>query len=112
MSEDLAALTQTVQILVQTVQTQVARSEQLFKMQEEVLNLSRQSITDMKMEVHAATLEIQATREDQTVALEALHGAISDVDAQIDDLAKITVALLQVQKQLQPSAQQTPPTTA
>jgi len=104
--DELTELVKQVQILQQTVEMQVTRSEQLFKMQEEVLSLSRQSISDMKMEVHQATLELQATREAQDLINEAQKGALSELDGLTDDLAKVTAALLQVQKQLQPNSQQ------
>jgi hypothetical protein len=103
--DELARVVQTVELLRQTVEAMISRSEQLFKMQEEVLNLSRQSITDMKNEVHLATLELQAVKDQQELINEAQKASLSDLDSGVDDLAKISVALLQVQKQLNPSSQ-------
>jgi hypothetical protein len=98
-------LVKQVQILLQTVEAMTLRGEQLFKMQEEVLTLSRGAITDMKNEVHVATLELQAVKDQQELINEAQKASLSDLDAGVDDLAKISVALLQVQKQLNPSSQ-------
>jgi len=107
--DELARVVQTVELLRQTVEAMIFRSEQLFKMQEEVLLLSRAAITDMKNEVHQATLELTATREAGDLSVEALRGVLSDLDQQVDDLAKVTQALLQVQKQLNPSGQTNTP---
>lgn len=104
--DEFLKVVQTVELLRQTVEAMISRSEQLYKMQEEVLQLSRASITDMKNEVHNATLELQLVREQQDTINEAQRGALSEQDGQIDDLAKIVQALLQVQKQLNPSNQQ------
>ena len=106
--DEITKLVQQIEILRQTVEAMTLRGEQLFKMQDEVLSLSRQSITDMKQEVHQATLELQKTREMQETINEAQRGALSDLDGVVDDLAKVTSALLQVQKQLNPSSVQQP----
>jgi hypothetical protein len=110
--DELARVVQTVELLRQTVEAMTLRGEQLFKMQDEVLQLSRAAITDMKNEVHNATLELTATREAGDLSVEALRGVLSDLDATTDDLAKVTQALLQVQKQLNPSASNQTVTTA
>lgn len=104
--DELQKLVEQVKILSQTVEAMTLRGEQLFKMQDEVLSLSRQSIIDMKEEIHTATLELQATKETQETINEAQKGALSDLDGVVDDLAKVTAALLQVQKQLNPSNSQ------
>ena len=108
--DELQRVVQTVELLRQTVEAMISRSEQLFKMQEEVLQLSRASITDMKNEVHQATEELLLVREQQDTINQAQKASLSDLDSAVDDLAKISVALLQIQKQLNPSAQgqQTP----
>jgi hypothetical protein len=103
--DEFQKVVQTIELLRQTVEAMISRSEQLFKMQEEVLTLSRQSITDMKNEVHVATLELQAVKDQQELINQAQKASLGDMDQQVDDLAKIAVALLQIQKQLNPSAQ-------
>jgi hypothetical protein len=103
--DEFQKVVQTIELLRQTVEAMISRSEQLFKMQEEVLQLSRQSITDMKNEVHVATLELQAVKDQQELINEAQKASLNDMDRQVDDLAKIAVALLQIQKQLNPSGQ-------
>jgi acetolactate synthase small subunit len=80
-------LVEQVKILAQTMQTMIARSEQLFQMQQEKSKI---------LEEVAEKLGI--TIDNLEVTDEALKRSLSESDQQIDDLAKIVAAMLQLQQ--------------
>jgi predicted DNA-binding protein YlxM (UPF0122 family) len=90
--EPLARLTEQVRILHQTVEAMLSRQEQVFKLHEEKLSLLEQTLTASASKLDEATSEIETTDE-------ALKQALSEIDTQLDDLAKITAALLTLQKE-------------
>src|SRR6266702_6948424 len=76
--ESQKASNETMQILIQ-------RSEQLFKLQEERLNLLPQLVENQAKAIE----ELEITNA-------ALQESLGDLDAQTDDLAKATSALIEV----------------
>ena len=85
--DELEKIVKQIEILNQTISTMIQRSEQLFKMQEE------KSATLIET-ANKLTIIIEALQ----VTDEALKRSLSESDAQIDDLAKVTAALLQIQQ--------------
>lgn len=81
-------LTKQVQILAESVNLLIQRSEQLFKLQEERLNLLPQLVEGQQKAIE----ELMATNQ-------ALQDSLSDLDGAIDDQAKVTAALLVIQQQ-------------
>ena len=82
-----------VQTLAQTVTTMIARLDQAMKMLEEILASSRD----------LANKQQQAIDSFQVVS-KALEASLGDLENGIDDQAKITAALLQIQQEAEASA--------
>lgn len=82
-----------VQTLAQTVTTMIARLDQAMKMLEEILASSRD----------LANKQQQAIDGFQIVS-KALEASLGDLENGIDDQAKITAALLQIQQEAEASA--------
>ena len=80
-------LVQQVKILTDTIQTMIARSEQLSRIQQENAQVLAETATNLKTTI--ANLEVTD---------EALKQSLDDSDRQIDDLAKVTAALLAIQQ--------------
>ena len=81
-------LVEQVKSLAETSAIQTQRQEQLFKMQEERLNILPQLAEGLQ----SAIDEIETTDE-------ALKEALNDLDGEVDDLKKATAALLLIQQQ-------------
>jgi hypothetical protein len=81
-------LTEQVKALAETSTIQTARQEQLFKMQEERLNI----LPQLAEQLQHAIDELETTDE-------ALKESLDDQDAAVDDLKKAIAALLLIQQQ-------------
>lgn len=77
-----------VKILSESVALLIQRSEQLYKLQEERLNLLPQLVENQQRAIE----EIETTDQ-------ALKDSLDDLDGATDDIAKTTAALLTIQKQ-------------
>jgi len=86
-------LTKQVEMLAETIKIMISRQEQLFKMQEEKSVLLSETAQSLKK-----------TMDDLEITNAALIRSLDEVDQQVDDLAKITAALLQLQQALQQAA--------
>jgi len=82
-----------VQTLAQTVTTMIARLDQAMKMFDEILASSRDLVTKQQ----------EAINNFQVVT-RALESSLGDLENGIDDQAKITAALLQIQQEAEASA--------
>ncbi len=80
-------------MLAETIKIMISRQEQLFKMQEEKSVLLSETSQSLKK-----------TMDDLEITNAALIRSLDEVDQQVDDLAKITAALLQLQQAAQQAA--------
>lgn len=95
--DEMEKLVEQVKILAATVETMISRQDQLLKMLAEQSQALHQGVDDLRLE----RAELQQAREEELTAADALKEAVDDVDAQVDDLAKVTAALVMIQKQQQ-----------
>ncbi len=86
--EELERLINQVKILAESVALLIQRSEQLYKLQEERLNLLPQLVENQQRAIE----ELEMTNQ-------ALQDSLDDLDGAVDDQAKTTAALLVIQKQ-------------
>ena len=80
--EALKRLVEQVRILSETQQTMIARSEQLYKLQEEKSTILTETVS-----------KLSATIESLLTTNKALEAVLNESDGQLDDLATITAAL-------------------
>ena len=86
-------LVKQVQLMSETLATVVQRQEQIFKLQEERLTAFLERAESLKQ-----------TQERLETSNQALLQSLNESDRQIDDLAKVTAALLKVQLSLEKQA--------
>ena len=79
-------LVKQVNLLKETLETVVQRQEQIFKLQEERLNAFLERAESLKQ-----------TQERQELINQSLQQSLSENDRTLDDLAKVTAALVKVQ---------------
>lgn len=91
--DEIAQLVEQVKILAETNRAQLERFDQALKMLAELSQTLHQSVEDLNV-----------ARDEETTAAEALKDALSDVDAQTDDLAEVTAALVMLRQQEQPES--------
>jgi methyl-accepting chemotaxis protein len=90
-------LVEQIKTMADSVTLLIQRSEQLYKLQEERLNLLPQLVENQS---HAIE-ELEATNQ-------ALQDSLDDLDGATDDIAKTTAALLIIQKQWNEKLQNEP----
>ena len=91
--DDLQQIVEQVKILADTQRAMMDRQEQVFKLHEEKLS-------SLEGTVASSAQLLQTTTENLETTNEALLASLSDADAAVDDLAKITAALLLVKKDM------------
>ena len=86
-------LVKQVQLLIQTIQAQTQRLDQGFKRHDELLILTQDLAT-----------KLQTTLDSFQVVVRALEKSLEELGQNVDDQAKITAALLQIQQEAEQSA--------
>ena len=81
----MSQLVAQVKVLAESVQLLIQRSEQLFKLQEERLNLLPQLVENQTLAVEELQVQSQAFKD-----------SLGSLEGQTDDLAKATSALIEV----------------
>ena len=81
------AVLQQVKVLADTIQIAIDRMEQAFKI-----------FADRADELARTSVELTTAKDNLEITDEALKRALSEVDAQVDDLAKIAAALTVLQQ--------------
>ena len=93
--EALKRLVEQVKILAETQQTMIARSEQLYKLQEEKSSILTETVA-----------KLNATIDKTETFMQALQASLDESDGQLDDLATVTQGLLEASRRFSQQGQQ------
>ena len=91
--QEVKSLAQNVKILGDTNQAAIDRMDQAYKM-----------FTDRAEDLQLTSQDLKTAKENLEITTEALNRALGEVDAEVDDLAKIAAATTVIQQQLEAQA--------